>query len=157
MNTRLRNGLVVLIGVIIAFGIGAGWQFTEARRARGALGTATTELETTRLQLEQERVQNTLALAVVAAQLGNFERSRQLASDFFTTMQNSAAQLPAGARAGVDQILAQRDATITLLSRSAPESGLHLARLLSQLRQALGGNAAGLAPAAAQPADTTRN
>ena len=156
MTPRSRNILIIAGAVILAFGVGAAWQFTAARSARAALAEANATLENTDRELAWERLQATLAMAAVAAQLGNHERSRQLASDFFSGLQDQAARAPAESQSAVQQLLGERDATITLLSRASPESGLQLARMLVQYREALGRDAAGLSPAAAAP-DTIRD
>ncbi|MBE0617767.1 MAG: hypothetical protein IH608_07560 [Proteobacteria bacterium] len=92
------------------------------------------------LQQQQalDRLEATLAMATVAAQFGDFERGRQLASDFFVLLQEGAATAPGTARPALDEILARRDGVITMLSRAQPESGLELAGLLTWLQNALG-------------------
>jgi hypothetical protein len=156
MTPRSRNILIIALAVILAFGIGAAWQFTAARSARAALAETQTTLEATRQELAWEQLQATLAMAAIAAQLGNHERSRQLASDFFSGLQQHAATAPASAQSSVQQLLEARDATITLLSRASPESGLQLTRMLVQYRQALGRDAAGLSPVALPGPDSIR-
>ena len=147
MTDRTRTSLLALIAVLIAFLIGAGWQLIGAREARSTLEQATAQLDSTRTELDFEQLQSTLALAAVAAQFGNFERSRQLTSDFFTELQATVVQAPEAGRGALEQILATRDATITLLSRAQPEAALGLARMLVEFRRALGRDGAGLEPA----------
>ena len=158
MKPAARNFLLVFLAVVIAFGVGAAWQFASARAARTQLETANTELATVRSQLSLEQLQTNLALATVAAQLGNFERARQLASTFFTDLQTRMTDAPEAARQSMDAILQNRDAVITQLSRSEPGSGLALTRILADLRRALGGDATGLAPGGmpAAPVDSGR-
>jgi hypothetical protein len=157
MNPKLRNALIVIVTLIVSFGIGAAWQYAQANRARTELATTTAELDAARYELSLERLQSTLALATVAAQLGNYERARQLTSDFYTGLQESTSAAPDAARSSFEQILNGRDATITRLSRGEPEAGLELARMLGTYRDALGREAVGLTPAAAEPMteDTT--
>lgn len=147
MNPRVRNGLLIFLAVVVAFGIGAAWQFTSARTAREQLNTVTAERDATRAELEMQRLEATLAAAALAAQLGNYERGRQLASDFFTGLDTHQAAAPEAATAAINEIKAERDAVITLLSRSEPGSGLQLTRMLVRYRQALGHDAQGIAPA----------
>jgi hypothetical protein len=158
MSPRTRNTLLVVIAIAMAFGIGAAWQFTAARAARAQLADASARLDTANKDLAFERLESALALATIAAQLGNFERGRQLASDFFTGLQAQVPNAPADGQASLQQMLQARDATITQLSRSDPGSGLELSRMLVRYRQALGRDANGLAPAAAPAVpDTSRN
>ena len=157
MTPRTRNILITAGAVILAFGFGAAWQFSAARSARASLAEASATLAETSRELALEQLQATLAMAAIAAQLGNYERSRQLTSDFFTGLQEHATQAPAQSQSAVQQLLGERDATITLLSRASPEAGLQLARMLVRYRQALGRDAAGLAPAAAAAPDSIRD
>jgi len=153
MSPRARNVLLVLIALVMAFGIGAAWQFTAARAARAHFTDANTRLEAASRDLAFERLESALALATIAVQLGNFERGRQLASDFFTGLQEQAPNAPAAAQASLQELLQSRDAIITQLSRSEPGSGLELSRMLVRYRQALGRDAAGLTA----PTDTARD
>ena len=156
MSPRARNALLVVLAIVIAFGVGAAWQFMAVRAARTQLEDVTARLDTATRDLAFERLESGLALATIAVQLGNFERGRQLASEFFTGLQELTPNAPAAAQASLQQLLQTRDATITLLSRSETASGLELSRMLVAYRQALGRNADGLVPTAATP-DTTRD
>ena len=137
MTPQQRNVLIVVAAVAVAFGIGAAWQFNHARQARQALDTARQEMAVIRGERDLEQLEATLALATVAAQFGDFERGRQLASDFFDQLQEHAAAAPDTARSRLDEILARRDGIITVLSRGQPESGFELASLLMSLQNAL--------------------
>ncbi|HEX6631831.1 MAG TPA: hypothetical protein VF048_12110 [Gemmatimonadaceae bacterium] len=97
----------------------------ELARTRTALGVATSEA--------------TLYAAAVDAQQGRYEQARQLASRFFTGLQQRVAEAPPEARGALQAILDQRDATITLLSRADPASAGALARLSSRYRTLLHG------------------
>jgi hypothetical protein len=156
MSTKTRNVLIVIATLIVAFGIGAAWQFAQANRARGELATLQAEMEGVRSELALERLHSTLALATVAAQLGNYERARQLTSDFFSGLQEHSASAPMAAQTTFDGLLGSRDAMITSLSRAQPEAGLDLARMLGRYREALGRETGGL-PSGAEPmaGDTT--
>jgi hypothetical protein len=155
--SRGRQVLLTLIAMAIAFGGGFGWQYLRALRLQR-------ELQTTREQLSMERLQNTISEATVQAQLGSYETARQLASDFYTQLQQRVLQqeqrggaLPDSTQ--VNAILGQRDATITLLSRSDAGAAQALASQLQQFRAAtsashgaapLPGTSSPTAPAAAQ-------
>jgi len=155
MSNRMKNLLVAAVAVVVAFGIGAAWQFNEANRARAQLSEVQTQLDATRLDLELERIEATLAMATIATQMGNFERARQLTSEFYTALQEQTAAAPESAQGEFREMLRARDETITLLSRAQPEAGLQMARILLQYRQALGRDAGGLTPAGAvTPPDT---
>ena len=156
MSTKTRNVLIVIATLIVAFGIGAAWQFAQANRARAELATLEAEMEGVRSELALERLHSTLALATVAAQLGNYERARQLTSDFFSGLQEHSASAPMAAQTTFDGLLGSRDAMITSLSRAQPEAGLDLARMLGRYREALGRETGGL-PSGAEPmaGDTT--
>lgn len=138
MKPRLRNSLIVVAAVAVAFGGGTAWQFVQARQARQALDTARQEMAVIRGERALEQLEATLALATVAAQFGDFERGRQLASDFFDLLQRQPDAAPKIARSGFSEILSQRDGIITVLSRGQPESGFALVSLLGSLQNALG-------------------
>lgn len=155
MSIRTRNILIVVATLIVAFGVGAAWQFAQANRARADLATIEAQLEGVRFELALEQLHSTLALATVAAQLGNYERARQLTSDFFTALQEHSASAPDAAQATFADMLGARDAVITTLSRAEPEAGLDLARMLGRYREALGRETGGLPSGAApMPGDT---
>lgn len=149
MTERQRNALIMVAAVAVAFGAGTTWQYLQARAARAERDTAVQELQAAQQALALQELEGTLAMATVAAQFGNFERSRQLVSEFFTKLQEIAPDAPEASRTGLNGILAQRDAMITLLSRSQPESGIDLARMLTLFQRALGKEAT--VPAPLQP------
>jgi len=133
-----RNRWIALAAVAIAFGVGSGWQLTKARQARTERDAALQRLADVQQQRALEQLEASLAMATVAAQFGDFERGRQLASAFFAMLQEQARSVPETARPALNEILARRDGTITMLSRAQPESGLELAALLTWLQTALG-------------------
>lgn len=68
-------------------------------------------------------LQNNLATATINARRGEFEQARQQTSDFFTDLRaefdrEETAFSPPQQREAVQQILAQRDETITQLARN---------------------------------------
>ena len=138
MTPQQRNRWMVVAAMAVAFGGGVAWQFSKARQARMERDTARQEVTGVRQQQALERLEATLAMATVAAQFGDFERGRQLASDFFALLQEGATTAPGTARPALNEILARRDGVITMLSRAQPESGLELAALLTWLQSALG-------------------
>ncbi len=138
MTSVQRNTWVALAAIAVAFVGGFGWQYSKARQARMEGDFARQEVSTLQQQQALDRLEATLAMATVAAQFGDFERGRQLASDFFALLQEGADTAPGTARPALDEILGRRDGVITMLSRAQPESGLELAALLTWLQNALG-------------------
>jgi hypothetical protein len=138
MKPQQRNAGIVTVGVVAAFLGGALWQFVQAREARLERDTARQELVAVEQQRALEQLEASLALATVAAQFGDFESSRRLASDFFGKLQDEVGRVPEVVRPGLNEILARRDGVITVLSRAEPESALELAALLTALQEALG-------------------
>lgn len=138
MTDTQRVVLGTVIAAIVGFAIGAGWQYSTARGYRSEMETARTELDTTRYELTFERLEATLGAATIEALRGNHESARRLASDFFSMLQAEIGNAPASARSQLEQILAQRDAMITELSRANLESGGLLADLYSKFRTAMG-------------------
>lgn len=136
-----RGWLLVALAVALAFGLGYGWQYFEATQVRGELTELRGHAELAQLEAE-------LAAATIEAMRGSYEVARQHASGFFTELQESVDEVPPGVRGRARDVLAQRDAVITALSRANPDSGDLLARLFLQLRSA------GPAPPEA-PAGTT--
>lgn len=151
MKPATRNILIVIVTVLVAFGIGAAWQFAQANSARRELVATEAMLEGVRHELELEKLQSTLALATAASQLGNYERARQLMSEFFNGLQTAEPSAPEAARTAFSEILASRDQTITSLSRAEPDAGLELARMIGKFREALGRESVGLSPSMPMP------
>lgn len=125
----------VLVGgiamVVVAFLIGFGWQFTRARALDEELSRTTTTLTFKNLEA-------TLAAATIEAFRGNYEIARQLASQFFTALQNDMEQAPADKRTELNAILGQRDVIITAASRADPQTASLLGQLYSTYRVAFG-------------------
>ena len=130
--TRSRVLLYAGIAVLLVFIAAMLWQLLQVRRVEGRLAESRQELAVARLEA-------TLGAATIEAQQGSYELARQLASRFFTGLQGRLAGATPEARATFEAILAQRDATITMLSRNDPQSAPVLARLFTQLRTALYG------------------
>jgi hypothetical protein len=148
-RTKDRTPLFIAAGVLAGFLIGFLWQYTAARGYSGELDSLRQE----QLWLDLEA---TLGAASIEAHRGGHEAARQLASRFFTELQQNIGSAPAAARATFDDILARRDAMITSLSRNDPQSGPLLGQLFIRYRSAMGrqvGPDAGTMPAPAA-ADT---
>jgi hypothetical protein len=90
-------------------------------------------------QLSLVTLQNTLASAVIDAQLGNYEPARQATSDFFTSLRaetdsGNASVLSQVQRDGVQPLFNQRDEIITLLARNDPAATDRLSNLYVSYR-----------------------
>lgn len=146
-----------LVAVLLAFGAGFGWQWWEAQEIRTELEQVEARADSLELRLTLQELGNTLATAVMQATYGNYEPARRAASDFFTGLQQEAANLPAGGGRDIRAVLAERDATITALSRGEPQSRDVLANLFIRYRRATGISAPALQtdPAAADTASAT--
>lgn len=141
MTESQSRALKITAAILVAFGIGAGWQYV---RAHGFW----TEARDLREELTLQRLEATLATAAVEAQRGNHDVALRLASDFFTGLQNDIGMAPETAAPAFQDILTQRDVTIATLSRADSGSGRMLASLLSRYRTALG------RPVGPEPVDT---
>jgi len=152
MRRDNRLPLYIAAGVIAGFLIGFLWQYTSARGARG-------ELDRTSQELVFQQLEATLGAATIEAHRGSYEIARQLASQFFSGLQEQVGEAPPEARAALTEILGRRDAMITALSRNDPQSGPMLAQIFFRYRAAFGrpvGPDAGTTPAPVPgaPADT---
>lgn len=127
-RTLLIGGVLVLV----AFGAGFLWQHLEARAARA-------ELDEVRRELMFEQMGNRLATALIQAEGGAYEPAREQMSSFFTELDEHMGEADLGARQDLQEILRERDAVITALSRSAPESRQMLARLFTRYQVIRGG------------------
>ena len=131
MTQREKLVLGAAAVLVLVFAAIAIWQ--------GAAGAgAERRLADTRTELALQRHESTLALAAIEAGRGSYELARQLASDFFTGLQTDLGSSPPETRAALQQLLQQRDAMITALSRSDPQAAHQLVRLLIRYRIALG-------------------
>lgn len=147
-----RNKKILLVAgaIIVAFLAGFLWQYMAASTARADLAAA-------QRQVTLHELEGTLAAADIAAHRGTFEVARQLASEFYTDLQTARADIDMAAPDEIDAILAERDATITMLSRGDPRSAEILDQQYSRLRVAIGGPDRALpvaAPVTAAPQDS---
>ena len=124
---RLPRWLVLAVGALFVFIAGLCIPYARATRLDARLQSTTRALTAARLE-------NTLVTAALEARQGHYDKARQLASDFFTRLDRAASDIPLRTDAGVGGLLAQRDTTITLLSRSAAGSVDHLERLIALYR-----------------------
>lgn len=88
------------------------WQYAEEREAA-------------QHEVRLKQMETQLAAAVINANRGEYERARQTASDFFTSLRTqidrgSKSDLSTAQREKLKTLLSQRDEVITLLARSDP-------------------------------------
>ena len=98
------------------------------------------ERDTAQTALRISNLQNSLGNAIVDARAGNYELSRQGASDFFsnlTTELERGSIFNAGQQTQLRSLLQERDEAITSLARSDPYSADRLTKLYNQYREAL--------------------
>lgn len=108
--------IAISVGIaLVAFLLGFLPQWT---RANGL----SDRLSETRHELRMARVEGQIGTALTEALRSNYERSRQLMTEVFSTLQAEAPRLQGTQRREVEAILAQRDEVVTLLARAAPES-----------------------------------
>ena len=131
MKFDARAWLILIAAVLIAFLIGYGWQRIRANGIEERLNAAEQALAV-------QRVESTLGAAAIEAQRGSYEIARQHASDFFTDLQVEVDAMEPAAQTEMRELLARRDAIITGLSRSDPQSGPQLAQMFVRFRTALG-------------------
>ena len=108
-------------------------------------GSAVSQRDAARHELQLSQIQNTLAGATIDARRGEYEPARQMASDFFTTLRTqidndtATSALTPAQRDRVRPLLTQRDEIITLLARSDPAAADRLSDLYVSYRQAMTG------------------
>ena len=152
MPPAARLALAAIVGFLIGFG----WQYASAR----SLGN---RLETTSRELQLARLEAMLAVAVIEAQRGEYDRARQQASAFYTQAQRSVTTAKAragrgatltGSEESLRQVLLSRDSTVTLLSRNDTGATTALARQLAAFRSTLHGTVGrdSVAPTTGAPA-----
>ena len=114
-----------LLAVVFLLGFVPAWL-----KARSYAG----ELKVAQRELRLSRMQNALATALIDARRGEYEPSRQAASDFFTALREEMdrgdeSALSTAQRDGLRPALDRRDEIITLLARSDPASADRLVDL----------------------------
>ncbi len=124
--TRNQTIGLVIAGFVVAFLIGFLPSWSRMRSQER-------ELQEVRHELEIARLQGRLGAALAEAQRSNYERARQLMSDFFSGVQQNLGRVQDPAqRQALQEILRQRDEIITMLSRAEPESTQRLMLLYTR-------------------------
>lgn len=129
---RIAIYAVVLAGVFL-IGLLPMW---FVARGRGA------ERDAAQRELRLCRLENNLASAAIDARRGEYERARQAASDFFSSLREhvdgGTPDLTTVQRDNLRPLLNQRDDLITLLARSDPAAADRLSELFNSFRKAMG-------------------
>jgi hypothetical protein len=128
-NRRMTRNRWIGVGAIVliaAFLIGFLPQWAQNR----ALAQ---QLERSDLRIELLELQVRTGTALAEAHRENHERARQQMTVVFPALERVRARVPAGDAQRIQEILAERDEVITLLSRASPESTARLATLYRQL------------------------
>jgi len=98
------------------------------------------EADNANRELKAVLLKSQIAAAALYGKRGEYEKSRQTASDFFNAVgsrMNSAEGAGPGEQDALRKLLAERDDVITLLARSDPAGVEKLFTLEYQLRQAI--------------------
>lgn len=131
-NRWIGLGIVVLI---VTFLIGFLPQWAQNR----ALGE---EMERAELRIELLELQARTGTALAEAHRENHERARQQMTVVFPGLERARARISGGDAQRVQEVLAERDEIITLLSRASPESTARLAAIYRRLLPVTLGEAA---------------
>ena len=130
-----RRFIVYAIVLAAVFLIGLVPMWLVAR-GRGA------ERDAAQRDLRLCRLENNLSSAAVESRRGEYERARQAASDFFTSLRaqvdGESSDLTITQRDSLRPLMNQRDDLITLLARSDPAAADRLAELYVSFRKAMG-------------------
>lgn len=139
-RTRL---IAIAVGIaLVAFLLGFLPQWSRANGLRDRLAES-------RQDLRMAHVEGQIGAALTEALRSNYERSRQLMTEVYATLQAAAPSLEGTQRREVDAILAQRDEMVTLLARAAPESSQRVMLIYTRYHNAFHPRAV---PAATTPA-----
>lgn len=134
-NGRQRRIMIYAIVLAAVFLIGLVPMWFVARGRASERDAAQRELRLCRLE-------NSLASAAIDSRRGEYERARQAASSFFTSLREQvdggSPDLTTVQRDNLRPLLNQRDALITLLARSDPAAADRLAELFTSFRKAMG-------------------
>jgi hypothetical protein len=124
----------IVLAVVFLIGLVPMWFVARARAA---------ERDAAQRDLRLCRLENSLSSAAVDSRRGEYERARQQASSFFTSLREQvdggSPDLTTVQRDSVRPLLSQRDDLITLLARSDPAAADRLAELYVSFRKAMGG------------------
>ncbi|HKG47234.1 MAG TPA: hypothetical protein VKB02_10930 [Pyrinomonadaceae bacterium] len=130
---RIAVYAVVLLAVFL-LGLIPMWFVARARAA---------ERDTAQRDLRMCRLENGLLSAAVESRRGEYERARQAASSFFTSLREQvdltqdSEDLTSQQRESLRPLLNQRDDLITLLARSDPASADRLAEMYVAFRKSM--------------------
>jgi len=123
----------VVLGAVFFIGLVPMWLVA---RGRGA------ERDAAQRDLRLCRLENSLSAAAVESRRGEYERARQMASDFFTALHaqvdGESSDLTITQKDNLRPLMNQRDDLITLLARGDPASADRLAELYDLFRKAMG-------------------
>jgi hypothetical protein len=128
-NRRMTRNRWIGVGAVVlitAFLIGFLPQWTQNR----ALAQ---QLERSDLRIELLELQVRTGAALAETHRENHERARQQMTVVYPGLERARARVPAGHAQQIQEVLAERDEVITLLSRASPESTARLATLYRQL------------------------
>jgi hypothetical protein len=126
-----RRLLALAAVALVAFIIGAGWQYMRAERIEDRLAATDRQLAFTSLEAR-------LGAATLEAQRGSFAVAGQLASEFFDGLQNRIQSTPDAARRHFAGVLDRRDQVIAGLARSDENTARLLSDLFLQWRTGMG-------------------
>ncbi len=132
--TKYAVGAFIL--VILAFLLGFIPMWLKASRSEKDHAAA-------RAEVRVSEIQNTLASATIDARRGDYERARQSASQFFSSLREevdreTVSAFTASQREALQPLFNQRDNVVTLLARSDPASADRLSDLHVAFRKATG-------------------
>ena len=102
------------------------------------------ERDAAQKELRLNRLQSTLASAVINSRRGDYEPARQATSDFFTALHgqvdpgNNQSDLTTQQKDGLKPLMIDRDNLITLLARSDPASADRLSDLYVSYQKIMG-------------------
>lgn len=116
---------------LVAFMIGAGWQYMRAERIQDRLTETERQLAFTTLEAR-------LGAATLEAQRGSYAVAAQLASDFFDGLQHLIQSTPDAARQHFAGVLDRRDQVIAGLARGDENTARLLSDLFLQWRTGMG-------------------
>ena len=139
----LRVQRVATIGTVafFAFVLGFAPMWLTARTRAG-------ERDVAEQSLRVAQIENALAAAAILARLGEYEPARVAASAFYTDLQAEVDRAASGfgtaSRVALQQILADRDALITILARGDAAAAERLAMTYLAYRRAAKGSSSPL-------------
>jgi hypothetical protein len=132
-DQRVQRVATIGTAAFFAFILGFAPMWLTARARAG-------ERDAARQSLRVAQIENALAAAVIFARLGEYEPARVAASAFYTDLQAEVDRAASGfgtaSRGALHEILADRDAVITILARSDGAAAERLARTYIAYRRA---------------------